>query len=76
MKPDRSILDASFRYVPSVSTSVSDTWRRFGWRPVSVAERQPHPPLGSTPTLDLVSTRLQRAAQALEGVAASADGQR
>jgi hypothetical protein len=27
MKPDRSILEASFRYVPSVSTSVPDTWR-------------------------------------------------
>jgi hypothetical protein len=60
MKPDRSIVDASFRYVPSVSTSVSETWRRFGWRPASVAERQPHPPAASTPTLDLVPTRLAR----------------
>ena len=29
MKPVRSILDTSFCYVPSVSTSVADTWRRF-----------------------------------------------
>jgi hypothetical protein len=33
MKPSRSILDESFQYVPSVATSVADTWRRFGWRP-------------------------------------------
>ena len=33
MKPSRSILDESFRYVPSAATSVADTWRRFGWRP-------------------------------------------
>jgi hypothetical protein len=32
MKPSRSILDESFQYVPSVATSVADTWRRFGWR--------------------------------------------
>jgi hypothetical protein len=33
MKPYRSILDEAFHYVPSVATSVADTWRRFGWRP-------------------------------------------
>ena len=33
MKPSRSILDRKFRYVPSVATSVADTWKRFGWRP-------------------------------------------
>ena len=41
MKPSRSILDPAFRYVPSVSTSVADTWRRFGWRsepPVAVKQ--------------------------------------
>lgn len=32
MKPSRSILDEAFHYVPSVATSVADTWRRFGWR--------------------------------------------
>jgi len=35
VKPSISILDRSFRYVPSVATSVADTWRRFGWRPAS-----------------------------------------
>lgn len=39
MKPFISILDRSFRYVPSVSTSVADTWRRFGWRPTTQCER-------------------------------------
>jgi hypothetical protein len=39
MKPSISILDQSFRYVPSIETSVADTWRRFGWRPASAAER-------------------------------------
>ena len=33
MKPSRSILDEHFEYTPSVSTSVTETWRRFGWRP-------------------------------------------
>src|SRR6266478_3131292 len=33
MRPARSILDTSFRYVPSFSTSVASTWRRAGWRP-------------------------------------------
>ena len=42
-KPARSILDPSFRYVPAASTSVAETWRRFGWHPpagdVSMAEQ-------------------------------------
>lgn len=40
MKPRRSILDESFPYVPSAATSVSETWRRFGWRPVTEEERK------------------------------------
>ena len=43
MKPLVSILDESFRYVPSVATSVADTWRRFGWRPTTPQERQGRP---------------------------------
>jgi len=39
MKPSCSILDAGFHYVPSIATSVSDTWKRFGWIPE--AERRP-----------------------------------
>ena len=39
MKPARSLLDASFRYVPAAATSVSDTWSRHGWRPTTKEER-------------------------------------
>jgi hypothetical protein len=41
MKPSISILDRSFRYVPSVATSVAETWRRFGWRPTTQDQREP-----------------------------------
>src|ERR1700693_5025115 len=40
MKPIRSILDPSFRYVPSVATSVASTWRRAGWRPTTDEDRK------------------------------------
>jgi hypothetical protein len=35
MKPKISILDRAFAYKPSHATSISETWRRFGWRPVT-----------------------------------------
>src|ERR1700682_236750 len=40
MKPIRSILDASFCYVPSIATSVASTWRGAGWRPTTDEERK------------------------------------
>ncbi len=40
MKPNRSILDESFRYVPAAATSVAETWRRFGWHPTTNDERK------------------------------------
>jgi hypothetical protein len=40
IKPARSILDGSFRYVPAAATSVFETWSRFGWRPMTDAERK------------------------------------
>lgn len=40
MKPSKSILDESFRYVPSNTTAVDATWRRFGWRPLTEDERR------------------------------------
>jgi Protein of unknown function (DUF3014) len=39
MRPARSILDASFRYVPSFATSVARTWQSAGWRPTTHQER-------------------------------------
>lgn len=39
MKPTKSILDENFSYIPSTSTSVADTWRRFGWHPITDDER-------------------------------------
>jgi hypothetical protein len=50
MKPIRSILDASFCYVPSVATSVASTWRRAGWRPTTDEERKAR----RQPTAELV----------------------
>ena len=50
MRPIRSILDASFCYVPSVATSVASTWRRAGWRPVTEDERKAR----RQPTAELV----------------------
>ena len=40
MTPTQSILDHSFRYVPTVATSVMQTWRRFGWQPTTDDERK------------------------------------
>ena len=48
MKPSLSLLDHSFRYVPAADTSVSATWRRFGWRSPSDFERSPR--LAARPT--------------------------
>jgi len=56
MKPARSILDASFRYVPSMSTSVTETWCRFGWRPPTLADRERPQSAASPPTVDLAGT--------------------
>ena len=39
MRPSRSILDRDFRYVPSIATSVAETWKRFGWRPMKKPKR-------------------------------------
>jgi hypothetical protein len=50
MKPIRSILDATFRYVPSVATLVASTWPRAGWRPTTDEERKAR----RRPTAELV----------------------
>jgi hypothetical protein len=40
MKPRISILDEAFQYRPSYATAVTETWRRFGWRPSTRDEQQ------------------------------------
>jgi hypothetical protein len=34
------LLDPRFHYVPAAKTDVLSTWRRFGYRPTSDAERR------------------------------------
>jgi hypothetical protein len=31
----KSLLDASFRYVPAAATDIKETWRKFGWKPTN-----------------------------------------
>ena len=33
------LLDTRFKYTPSTSTNIMATWRRFGYRPTTEAER-------------------------------------
>jgi hypothetical protein len=33
------ILDSRFKYTPSVSTNIVSTWKRYGFRPTTEAER-------------------------------------
>jgi hypothetical protein len=41
MKPRISILDRAFAYKPSYATAIAETWRRFGWRPVTHDAQEP-----------------------------------
>lgn len=39
MTPRLPITNPAFRYVPAASTSVQETWKRFGWTPPSQDKR-------------------------------------
>jgi len=34
------LLDARFKYTPSTSTNIVATWKRYGYKPTTEAERQ------------------------------------
>jgi hypothetical protein len=48
-----SLLEPSFKYVPSHRTDVSATWRRFGFRPTTETERRQRQQPPRTGTIDI-----------------------
>jgi hypothetical protein len=58
VNPPVSILDRTFKYVPSTATSIAETWRRFGWQPTTERERQMRPRLtAEAPARDYMTRR-------------------
>lgn len=53
------LLDSRFKYVPSTSTNVASTWRKFGFRPTTEAERSARQRRLQTSTPSAEVTQLQ-----------------
>ena len=34
-----NLLDPKFKYAPAAATDVTQTWRRFGWKPIERPEK-------------------------------------
>lgn len=37
-KPQSGLMDPKFQYRPAANTNVQETWKRFGWTPLSQKE--------------------------------------
>lgn len=35
----KSILDPNFKYVTAAATDITQTWRRYGWKPIERMEK-------------------------------------
>ncbi len=58
------LLDQRFRYIPSASTDVAATWRRFGFRPTTESERRARQAAIADDARDDIDLAHQRAANA------------
>lgn len=79
------ILDARFKYTPSLDTNIVSTWKRFGYRPTTDAERAARQrrtqqelvnsgqPTASVTTLDSVKRKVPALRMSARQKAASGD---
>ena len=54
------LLDPRFKYIPAARTDVSATWRRFGFRPTTEAERRARKSQKDDPVSNRASAVVQR----------------